>query len=116
MRIKASHSIRTDANGYVCGYGTDDGCDIDEEIAMRVFGMDRERVRDWMWEIPGFSSDRRHAAAVVQQMLSKPEDVRSTFESLLSNHVKRASSGKSFAEAIVVLTPDVICECAIKSL
>lgn len=116
MRIKASHGVRVDADGYVCGFGTDDGFDIDEEIAIRVFGMDRELIAAWAWEIPGFSSDRRYAAAVVQRMLSKPEDVRSTFESLLSIHVKRASSGNIFAEAIVVLTPDVICDCAIKSL
>lgn len=116
MGHMASSKVRIDADGMVCGHGTEGGYDIDEEIAVRVFGMDRELVQAWIWEIPGFSSDRRHAASVVQQMLSKPEDVRSRFEALLASHVKRASSGASISEAIVVLTPDVICECAIKSL
>ena len=120
MKVLAESTIKIDSIGMVCGFGTPQGSAIDnnmdEEIAERVFGVPRSVIDAWPWGIPAFSSDRRHAASVALQMLAKPEATREKFNRILSDHVKRASETGSLAESLVVLTPDVICTAAIKSL
>ena len=94
--------------------GMDD--EINEEIAERVFGVPRSVIEAWPWSVPDFYADRRYAAAVVHQMTLKPSQIRSIFERLLSEHADRAGVNGGIAEALITLTPDIICEAAIKSL
>ncbi|MDD5177362.1 MAG: hypothetical protein PHQ05_13170 [Sterolibacterium sp.] len=96
------------------------GEELDAAIAREVFGVTQAVIDAWPWPVPEFSTDRRWAAAVAEKMLFSP-DWREPFDCKLHAAAKVAGweSAEQFsglATLLTVLTPDVICQSALKTV
>ncbi len=87
-----------------------DNEELDEAVAREVFGLSQEQIDAWPWGVPGFSSDRNHAAWVLCRIWPD-EDKRAAMERELRARLPLEDGG--LLKALIVAAPDEICATAL---
>jgi len=85
--------------------------DLNWGVVQRLLGFSEREIDGWPWGLPEFSTDRRHAAGLVNWIwLSEPH--RKSFDRHMAERMPKPHHG-GIAETLVVCIPSLICEVAL---
>jgi hypothetical protein len=95
------------------------GEEIDKETAEEVMGWCKCAINNHNIPIPEYSTDRRCAAAVIEEMRTKPASVVDEFNTKLKEWavgIKAQIGSDDLSNILLFFTPDVICMAALSAI